>query len=1161
MRLDQFPSARAHRPLVARAPRRRRGWFGAVVRLASAAVVLVVVLVVAAAAILAVGPVDLGILRERVEQAIRIQVGPGYEVSVGGASIDVDPVMGLMARIDEVRVRDAGGASVAHVPTARFGIDPLSLFRLRLDISEIEISEPDISLVRGDDGRIFLGMPGRPAPPLPAAAPKEPAPESPERSAVADLTPPVPPAIKALDGGFPDLFTALHILNRALDPAIQAAIDRNFRSLGIDAATIHIWDAKRLQQREFPHTDIALTLDGGGTVKASFSTSGYSGRWGIVGERAVDAKSGERTLSMSFSQLTIADIEPNFGRPESLVQSDIPLFGRATVVLKADGDVKDAQLRFDLGAGQFVSGFGKDTVLLDEATIRVHWDVAKRTLVLEPSQFQFGPTHAILTGEIKPLGEESDGRYSFDFESRGAYLAADSNSPPIVADRIALVGKADLPGKRIDITDFDITTPVASVAAAGTIGLEGPSPSLALSASFTPMSISALKQIWPPTLAGPARKWVMEHVSGGHVAAARFESAVPGGVLFTGERVTMPEDYMRLDARLEDVTFTTVGTIPPITGVSGNAVVAGSTFGIDIDRGSITAPNGKTVAITNGIFAVPNTAQPNAESRIEAEFEGDVGAIAGIANSEPMRALSRNGLDPADLSGSGKGSLSISMPLKPGLLPSDIQWRATLDTTGFASAAPIEGRKVAGGAFTMVATPQAFSIAGKATINGVPATIDLTQPIGDQDGDGSSDEARKSVQLILDAAARKRLGIGLDNVIGGTLGASITDLADGRKGQHYVFDLKQARLVLQPLGWSKGVGVPAKLEFDLLPRDQGGYLVDNMVATGDGFGFRGEAVLDAKYGVVSAEIDHVALRKGDDVAVTLTRKGGGYGIVVRGASFDARGLIASFKQGGATPNEAAPDLAIDARIDQIAGFGKATLAKAALVIETSGGTVDRATLKGSLPGGPITMTYTDAGSGGASLDLQSADAGNTIAFVDLYRRISGGQLRLTGTRNGARGPMNGVFDIAQFAIVDEASMRKLVSASNGTGENAQPSGLNPDHVPFDRARIDYTKRGSVIVINDGVLRGATVGATLNGTIDLGRQVVQIAGTYLPAYAVNNLFGRVPLLGLALGGGSQGGLFGVTFKVEGPIASPNLTVNPLSMITPGIFRKIFEFPIN
>ena len=37
--------------------------------------------------------------------------------------------------------------------------------------------------------------------------------------------------------------------------------------------------------------------------------------------------------------------------------------------------------------------------------------------------------------------------------------------------------------------------------------------------------------------------------------------------------------------------------------------------------------------------------------------------------------------------------------------------------------------------------------------------------------------------------------------------------------------------------------------------------------------------------------------------------------------------------------------------------------------------------------------------------------------------------------------------------------------------------------------------------------------------------------------------------------------GVTFKVEGPIASPSLTVNPLSMITPGIFRKIFEFPIN
>lgn len=1149
MRLDQFPSARAHRPLVARGPRRRRGWLGVLLRVGSLLVVLAAVLFGALVFILASGPVELDVLRDRVAETMRRQLGPGYSVTVGAASIDVDPVMGLTARIDEIRVDDQAKGTVARVPAARFGIDPLSLLRLRLDITQVEITEPDISLVRGIDGRIYLGTADHLQPAASATASAAEA--SPAASA---------PALDALDGGFPDLFTALHILNRPLDLAIDVATERNFQRLTIDAATVHVWDAKKLQQRVFRRTDIALDLDPGGTIKASFATSGYSGRWSILAERSVDPATADRTLSLSFSQLTLADIEPNFGRPESLVQSDIPLFGRATVVLAKSGDVKDAELRFDLGAGQFVSGFGKDTVLLDEATVRVRWDVARRTLVVEPSNFRFGPTTAVIAGAIKPLGERSDGRYSFDFESRGAVLAGDSNSPAIVADRIALVGTADFPGKRIDISDFNITTPVATVAAAGSLGLEGATPSLALSASFTPMSISALKQIWPPTLAGPARKWVLEHVTDGRVASARFEAAVPGGVLWTGERVTMPENYMRLDARLEDVTFTTVGTVPPISGVSGNAVVAGSTFGIDIDKGSIRAPSGESVALTAGIFAVPNTAVADAPSRIEAQFEGDVGAIAEIANAEPMRAMSRNRIDPAGLSGEGKGSLSIAMPLKPGLLPSDIEWRATLDTTGFASSTPIDGKIIKGGAFQMAASADAFSISGKATINGVPATIDVTQPLRDSDGDGDAEAARRSVQLVLDADARKRLGIGLDNVLGGTVGASITDLADGSKGQHYELDLKQARLVLQALGWSKGIGVPAKLAFDLIPRD-GGFLVSNMVATGDGFGFRGEATLDAKYGLVSADIERLSLRKGDQIALTLARKGGGYQISARGASFDARGLIAQLKANALAPDDNAAALSIDARIDGVAGFGQVALADAAIAVRTSGGTVSKASLKGSLPGGPVTMAYADSGSGGAELDLASADAGNLFSFVDLYRRISGGRLRLSGERNGATGPFTGVFDVADFTIVNEASMRKLVSASTGTGENAQPSGLDPDRVPFDRMRLDYTKRGSLVVIDDAVLRGASVGATLNGTINLAKQQIALAGTYLPAYAFNNLFGRLPLIGLALGGGSQGGLFGVTFKVEGPIAGPSLTVNPLSMITPGIFRKIFEFPIN
>ncbi len=42
----------------------------------------------------------------------------------------------------------------------------------------------------------------------------------------------------------------------------------------------------------------------------------------------------------------------------------------------------------------------------------------------------------------------------------------------------------------------------------------------------------------------------------------------------------------------------------------------------------------------------------------------------------------------------------------------------------------------------------------------------------------------------------------------------------------------------------------------------------------------------------------------------------------------------------------------------------------------------------------------------------------------------------------------------------------------------------------------------------------------------------LTGTYIPLYPLNNFFGRIPVLGLALGAGARGGLIGVTFKIEG-----------------------------
>jgi hypothetical protein len=70
--------------------------------------------------------------------------------------------------------------------------------------------------------------------------------------------------------------------------------------------------------------------------------------------------------------------------------------------------------------------------------------------------------------------------------------------------------------------------------------------------------------------------------------------------------------------------------------------------------------------------------------------------------------------------------------------------------------------------------------------------------------------------------------------------------------------------------------------------------------------------------------------------------------------------------------------------------------------------------------------------------------------------------------------------------------------------------------------------------------------------------VRMSGTIIPMYGLMNMFGRIPVLGVLMGGGSNEGLFGVTYEVVGSPGQPVLRINPISAILPGVTRKIMDF---
>jgi hypothetical protein len=606
---------------------------------------------------------------------------------------------------------------------------------------------------------------------------------------------------------------------------------------------------------------------------------------------------------------------------------------------------------------------------------------------------------------------------------------------------------------------------------------------------------------------------------------------------------------LRLDIRLEGVGFTTIGELPPIEDASGVAVLAGSTFGVDLESGVIRVPSGEAVTIDAGAFAIDDTSKRYPEGVIEMQLLGDARPLGEIADAKPFAALSRQDVAPADLSGTADASVSVRFPLRYDVTEADVDWKVTVDGVGLACSTPLVGRMVSDADVRILVTPVDVTVRGTAKIDGVEADVDMNHPISG--GELAGNAGQQMFRLNLDDAARKRLGIGLDEVLAGSVATFVSNVENG-EGQHYDLDLERARLVLPGRGWSKGLGVPASLSFDLLAIEDG-YSVQNLVLEGADFGFSGSAKLDSLYGITSANIDRFALRTGDILSFELTRSRTGYTISARGKSFDMRGLLKNLREQSDGGNPA--DLTVEARVERLIGFNNEEIRDASISMVSANGVTRKLEFSGKIGDGEIAASYADNGSA-ASMSIESPEGGRVMRFADLYSHVSSGNLRVQGKRQGATERLLGTLELTNFAIVDESAMKSVVSESSSPGGGR--SGLDSNNVRFDRLVINFAQTDQAITVSEALLGGPAIGATFNGRFDLASSTVSINGTYLPAYQFNNLFGRLPIIGLALGGGSREGLFGVTFKIEGPTTAPRVFINPLSAVAPGIFRKIFEF---
>ncbi len=168
----------------------------------------------------------------------------------------------------------------------------------------------------------------------------------------------------------------------------------------------------------------------------------------------------------------------------------------------------------------------------------------------------------------------------------------------------------------------------------------------------------------------------------------------------------------------------------------------------------------------------------------------------------------------------------------------------------------------------------------------------------------------------------------------------------------------------------------------------------------------------------------------------------------------------------------------------------------------------------------------------------------------------GGSVTVEGTLAEAEGHrvLHAHIDGRDYALVRAPVLARLLSFASFEGLVSMMSGSG---IPFTTLRGDLTYSRGRIVLDRLLAFGGALGITANGWIDPSRSQIDVEGTLAPAYVLNSILGNVPVLGTILMGGEGQSLFAASFRLTGSSDDPGVAVNPLSAVTPGILRHLFD----
>jgi hypothetical protein len=660
------------------------------------------------------------------------------------------------------------------------------------------------------------------------------------------------------------------------------------------------------------------------------------------------------------------------------------------------------------------------------------------------------------------------------------------------------------------------------------------------------LPVAKLPLYWPENLAVEVRNWILKNIHGGLVTEGRFAIDLRPGDL---DRETPRPGMARLDWTFQDVSADYFGELPPIKGASGSGFIDGLEFGLtvtDATAGGMKLSEGK-------LHVADLTVQPPILD-IEFVAHGPIGDALALLDAKPLQFTTALALRAEDAEGQSATRARLRVPLSEDV---------TLEQVGFSAAANIAelslrgipgGYRVRDGAFTLTVARDALKLSGRGAVNGVPLQINWKR-------DFQAGPNMPGDHLIIRGNAGpaqwRALGLPAMPRLRGVVGMALSvDVYPGgaRRGAGR-FDLTAADLDWREIGWAKPATVPAEMNLTFQSAANGALILDRWEYSGGGLQARGRAEFDRASGLVSLTSDHFALGA-TQLAVDL-RAGpnGGYRLDLRGPSLDLRYFVPRWLEAGDQGDEPALDLKL--QIERVHLTDKVTLSRLVGAGRRRGGEWLSADLRGAMPGGQSIGITVRAEDKGRRFIIVGGDAGGMAQALGLYPDARGGTMYLNFLVPAADDPdgvISGYLRADNFRVVKAQVLTRLLTLGSLTGLSDV---LNDKGITFTRLNAPFTMRDGRLHIERARAVGPAMAVIATGDYTRDTKALRFHGTIVPSYTLNSVLGIIPVLGELLIGRKGEGVFAFTYKVNGTLEKPKLSVNLLSALAPGFLRRIVE----